>query len=124
MVNIKKFFKSHYHIDEVMVLTDDKRAEPETNYAPTRKNILMAFRWLRKGAKKGDSLLVHYSGHGSRVKNLDGTEGTYQKRRSKVGEVIICIFMEVHRGYATRAEGRHRNRLTSCSFDRLLMMLL
>jgi len=76
VVNIKKFFKSHYHIDEVMVLTDDKRAEPETNYAPTRKNILMAFRWLRKGAKKGDSLLVHYSGHGSRVKNLDGTEAS------------------------------------------------
>jgi hypothetical protein len=59
-----------------MILTDDKRSEPETNYTPTRKNILASFRWLIKGAKSGDSLLLHYSGHGSKVKNLDGTEAS------------------------------------------------
>lgn len=76
VINIKNFFRSHYQIDDIMILTDDKRAEPETNYVPTRKNILSAFRWLIKGAKSGDSLLLHYSGHGSKVKNLDGTEAS------------------------------------------------
>lgn len=58
----------------MMILTDDKETEPETNFAPTKKNILSAFRWLVRGARKGDSLLLHYSGHGGKVKNKDGTE--------------------------------------------------
>eukprot|EP00531_Pseudo-nitzschia_arenysensis_P015269 CAMPEP_0116134816 /NCGR_PEP_ID=MMETSP0329-20121206/10853_1 /TAXON_ID=697910 /ORGANISM="Pseudo-nitzschia arenysensis, Strain B593" /LENGTH=357 /DNA_ID=CAMNT_0003629563 /DNA_START=155 /DNA_END=1228 /DNA_ORIENTATION=- len=74
VVNIKEFFEKHYPLDDKMILTDDKRAEPETNFAPTKKNILSAFRWLVRGAKKGDSLLLHYSGHGGKVKNKDGTE--------------------------------------------------
>lgn len=41
---------------------------------PTRKNILAAFRWLRDGAKCGDSLIFHYSGHGGSVKDTDGDE--------------------------------------------------
>ena len=41
---------------------------------PTRKNILSAFRWLRDGAKAGDSLILHYSGHGGSVKDMDGDE--------------------------------------------------
>lgn len=76
VVNIKNFFESHYPLDEIMVLTDDKKAEPETQYTPTRKNILASFRWLIKGAKPGDSLLLHYSGHGSKVRNQDGTEAS------------------------------------------------
>mmetsp|Transcript_18008 Transcript_18008/g.19796 ORF Transcript_18008/g.19796 Transcript_18008/m.19796 type:complete len:367 (-) Transcript_18008:27-1127(-) len=76
VINIKNFFKSHYQIDDIMVLTDDKRAEPDTNHSPTRKNIIDAFKWLIKGAKKGDSLLLHYAGHGGTAKNLDGTEAS------------------------------------------------
>jgi len=78
---IKKFFQTHYELNEIMVLTDDKTAEPETDCAPTRANLLKAFRWLVKGAKPGDSLLLHYSGHGGTVKNKDGTEGT---------ECVLC----------------------------------
>jgi len=76
VISIKKFFTKHYEIDECMVLTDDKKAVPETNYSPTRKNILGAMKWLISKSKKGDSLLLHYSGHGSKVKNLDGTEAS------------------------------------------------
>ena len=57
-----------------MILTDDIEAEPETDNTPTKKNILSAFRWLVKGAQPGDSLILHYSGHGGTVKNTDGTE--------------------------------------------------
>eukprot|EP00535_Pseudo-nitzschia_heimii_P003180 CAMPEP_0197174868 /NCGR_PEP_ID=MMETSP1423-20130617/1226_1 /TAXON_ID=476441 /ORGANISM="Pseudo-nitzschia heimii, Strain UNC1101" /LENGTH=352 /DNA_ID=CAMNT_0042623869 /DNA_START=131 /DNA_END=1188 /DNA_ORIENTATION=+ len=74
VVNIKNFFEKNYQLDEKMILTDDPRTEPETNYAPTKANIISGFRWLVKGAKPGDSLLLHYSGHGSKVKNHDGTE--------------------------------------------------
>jgi len=76
VVNIKKFFQTQIKLDETMVLTDDSRAEPETDHAPTHKNILAGFRWLVKGAKSGDSLLLHYSGHGGKVKNEDGTEAS------------------------------------------------
>lgn len=76
VVNIKEFFETHYPLDEKMILTDDREAEPETDHAPTHKNILSGFRWLVKGAKAGDSLLLHYSGHGGKVKNNDGTEAS------------------------------------------------
>jgi len=76
VVNIKKFIESNYEINEKMVLTDDKRAEPETDHAPTRKNIIAGFKWLIKNAKKGDSLFLHYSGHGGKSKNNDGTEAS------------------------------------------------
>jgi hypothetical protein len=41
---------------------------------PTRKNIIAAMRWLVDGVKAGDSLFLHYSGHGSRTKDLNGDE--------------------------------------------------
>ena len=53
---------------EILVLTDDKEQKP------TRANILAAFKWLVKGAKQGDRLYVHYSGHGSQVRDLNGDE--------------------------------------------------
>eukprot|EP00914_Ancora_sagittata_P020491 GHVO01040451.1.p1 GENE.GHVO01040451.1~~GHVO01040451.1.p1 ORF type:complete len:382 (+),score=63.42 GHVO01040451.1:37-1182(+) len=42
--------------------------------SPTRRNILEGLSWLVAGAKPGDSLFFHYSGHGTRTKDLDGDE--------------------------------------------------
>ena len=70
--NIKNFLTKNYHIDEMLVLTDDQTSNPSK--MPTRKNILDAFRWLRANAKAGDSLIFHYSGHGGSVKDTDGDE--------------------------------------------------
>jgi len=70
--NIKNFLSKNYRIDEVLVLTDDQTSNPRK--MPTRQNILAAFRWLRNGAKSGDSLIFHYSGHGGSVKDTDGDE--------------------------------------------------
>ena len=36
--------------------------------------MMNAIEWLIKGAKPGDSLFFHYSGHGSQVKDKDGDE--------------------------------------------------
>ena len=41
---------------------------------PTRANIIAAMRWLVDGVRPGDSLFLHYSGHGSRTKDLNGDE--------------------------------------------------
>jgi hypothetical protein len=70
--NIKDFLESKYPIDEMMVLTDDQTDDPDG--MPTRANILKGFRWLREGASSGDSLILHYSGHGGSVKDKDGDE--------------------------------------------------
>lgn len=68
--NIKAFLSSSFKIDEMLTLTDDG----EGDKLPTRANMLAAFRWLRQGAQSGDSLIMHYSGHGGSVKDEDGDE--------------------------------------------------
>ncbi|MEZ4910240.1 MAG: caspase family protein [Saprospiraceae bacterium] len=42
-----------------------------TNYRATRSNILAYLNWLFKNSKSGDSLVFYYSGHGTRVANLN-----------------------------------------------------
>lgn len=67
--NIKAFFEERSTIDESMVLTDDN---PE--HMPTRENILNAFQWLREDCQPGDSLILHYSGHGGTQADEAGDE--------------------------------------------------
>jgi hypothetical protein len=45
-----------------------------TDFAATKKNMEAAIRNLVRGARKGDVLLLHYSGHGSNVPDDDGDE--------------------------------------------------
>lgn len=61
------------------VLTD----EPEGSYAnddwvfhaqPTKEQIMKSLAWLVDGAKSGDSLFFHFSGHGVRVPDTSGDE--------------------------------------------------
>ena len=71
--NIRAFLESNYPLDEVRQLTDDGGAEDDC--LPTKANILKGFKWLRANAQPGDSLILHYSGHGGSQKDLDGDEG-------------------------------------------------
>ncbi|KAK6119321.1 hypothetical protein DH2020_046940 [Rehmannia glutinosa] len=41
---------------------------------PTKQNMRMALYWLVQGCQPGDSLVFHYSGHGSRQRNYNGDE--------------------------------------------------
>ncbi|CAA6657193.1 unnamed protein product [Spirodela intermedia] len=41
---------------------------------PTKHNIRMALFWLVQGCQPGDSLLFHYSGHGSQQRSYSGDE--------------------------------------------------
>lgn len=38
------------------------------------RNIRAALRWLVHGCQSGDSLVFHYSGHGSQVRDCNGDE--------------------------------------------------
>lgn len=65
--NLKSFLSSTYAIpntDDCMRLLTDEPFHQGTSSYPTRDNILEALCWLVKGAQPGDSLFLHYSGHG------------------------------------------------------------
>jgi len=53
-----------------MVIMTDNQHDPR--YIPTGHNMLAAFHWLVTGNNPGDSLFLHYSGHGGQVKDPDG----------------------------------------------------
>jgi hypothetical protein len=73
--NIKQFISSRYgfpvHPNHMVVLTDDQR---DPNYRPTKQNIINAMGWLVGGARAGDSLFLHFSGHGGQVRDQDRDE--------------------------------------------------
>ncbi|OUM57785.1 hypothetical protein PIROE2DRAFT_55163 [Piromyces sp. E2] len=70
---IFSFLKENYDFKEenCKIMTDD--AEDES-LIPTKKNIINAMKWLVSGAKAGDSLFFHYSGHGLSFTDEDGDE--------------------------------------------------
>lgn len=50
---------------EIRLLVDERA---------TKVNIMTRLKWLISGAKAGDRLLFHYSGHGSQIVDRDGDE--------------------------------------------------
>lgn len=61
------------------LLTDNFKFIPENirslvDERATRQGILDRLKWLLDGAKAGDELVFHYSGHGSQVRDRDGDE--------------------------------------------------
>ncbi|TYH97158.1 hypothetical protein ES332_A12G224700v1 [Gossypium tomentosum] len=55
----------------IIMLTEE---ETDPYKRPTKRNIRMALRWLVQGCQPGDSLVFHYSGHGSQQKDDNGDE--------------------------------------------------
>ncbi|MEW5767811.1 MAG: caspase family protein [bacterium] len=54
-----------FSIKEIRVLVDERA---------TKANIISRLKWLVNGAKQGDKLLFHFSGHGSQIVDRDGDE--------------------------------------------------
>lgn len=48
--------------------------ESHPSLIPTKNNIRNALRWLVQGCQSGDSLIFHYSGHGSQQLDFVGDE--------------------------------------------------
>ncbi|XP_071715359.1 metacaspase-3-like [Rutidosis leptorrhynchoides] len=63
--------KLGFQIGSIRILTEEQSDPTRT---PTRRNILMAMKWLTEGCRSGDSLVFYYAGHGSRVTDSDGDE--------------------------------------------------
>lgn len=59
-----------------LVLLDEEGAPADKK--PTRANIMKAFAWLVQGARKGDALLFHYSGHGGREPAKESSDGFHE----------------------------------------------
>ncbi|KAF8044380.1 hypothetical protein BT93_A2390 [Corymbia citriodora subsp. variegata] len=55
----------------ILVLTEDER---DPLRRPTKQNMRMALHWLVQGCRAGDSLVFHFSGHGSQQRNYTGDE--------------------------------------------------
>ncbi|PSR76607.1 hypothetical protein PHLCEN_2v8365 [Hermanssonia centrifuga] len=60
-----------YEEKDITLLLDD---DDPNHDQPTQRNITRAMEDLVHGAKPGDRFVFHFSGHGSQVKNLDGSE--------------------------------------------------
>ncbi|KAG5558212.1 hypothetical protein RHGRI_008216 [Rhododendron griersonianum] len=68
LINRFKFPES-----SILMLTEE---EIDPYRRPTKHNIRMAMHWLVQGCQPGDSLVFHYSGHGSQQRNYTGDEIT------------------------------------------------
>ncbi|KAI9080599.1 hypothetical protein K1719_037460 [Acacia pycnantha] len=55
----------------ILTLTEE---ETDPYRIPTKHNMRMAMFWLVQGCQPGDSLVFHYSGHGSQQRNYNGDE--------------------------------------------------
>lgn len=57
--------------DSILILSEE---ETDPTRIPTKHNILMAMRWLVHDCQSGDSLVFHFSGHGSKERDYDMDE--------------------------------------------------
>ncbi|GAB4862002.1 Metacaspase-1 [Ancistrocladus abbreviatus] len=63
--------KFQFPPDSILMLTEE---ETDPYRIPTKHNLRMALQWLVVGCQPGDSLVFHYSGHGSQQRNYNGDE--------------------------------------------------
>lgn len=69
--NMQKYVQGRYGFptsDTVMLIDDGKHTKP------TRANILAAYKKIVAESRPGDSIFLHYSGHGTKVRDLNGDE--------------------------------------------------
>lgn len=97
VTSMANFLEKNYDVQQAMILTD----ENEDYNKPTRRHIIQAISWLANGAKKGDCLFFHYSGHGSQVKAVDDI---YEKDHM---DETICPLDYATNGMITDGELRY-----------------
>ncbi|CAN8251679.1 unnamed protein product [Cochlearia groenlandica] len=68
---IEMFFGQETRKNMFVVVAED---EASAQRIPTKKNIRKAMRWLIEGNRARDSLVFHFSGHGSQQKDYNGDE--------------------------------------------------
>lgn len=68
--NVKDYLENAlgFRDEDMLVLMDDQKHHP-----PTRQNIINAYKRVAEYSKPGDVVFIHYSGHGGRLVDQDGT---------------------------------------------------
>ncbi|ORX46391.1 hypothetical protein BCR36DRAFT_585208 [Piromyces finnis] len=69
--NVSQLVCQRFGFQNCLYLTDEQQ---DSSKKPTYNNIIEGMKWLVQGAKSGDSLFFHYSGHGGTAKDGDGDE--------------------------------------------------
>lgn len=71
VLNMKKYIMDVHGFEEenIMVLMDDGE-----HTEPTHDNIINAYRQVVSDAEDGDAIFLHYSGHGTKLRDDDGDE--------------------------------------------------
>ena len=70
IINVKATLKKLYpSCTDIRSLSDE-----DAQTKPTRANIIDSINWLTSGLKSGDSVLLHYSGHGGLTVDHSGDE--------------------------------------------------
>merc|ERR1712127_259144 len=69
--NMKKYIMDVHGFEEenIVLLMDDGE-----NTEPTAKNIINAYRTVVSESEEGDAIFLHYSGHGTKLKDDNGDE--------------------------------------------------
>ena len=90
--NIRALLKSEFGFtnNDIRVLTDSRA---------TRPNIAQRLEWLLDGIMPGDRLFLHFSGHGSQIRDRDGDE-----LRDHMDEILCLYDMTWDGGYITDDE--------------------
>ncbi len=76
------------------MLTDDASDE---DYVPTKENLIKAMQWLVQGAAPGDSLLFHFSGHGTTASFVSARDWQLllTGKHVKILFVVCCLLFVV-----------------------------
>jgi len=69
--NVSALVCQRFGFNNCTYLTDDQQ---DPSKKPTYDNIVNGMKWLVEGAKPGDSLFFHYSGHGGTAKDSESDE--------------------------------------------------
>lgn len=71
---MKYLLMNRFHFPEasIIMLTEE---ETDPYKLPIKQNIRMALFWLVQGCQPGDSLVFHYSGHGSQQRGYEEADG-------------------------------------------------
>ena len=77
-----------YKAENIVLMSDDQSGQME----PTKQNMLDQINKAVASVKSGDTLFVHYSGHGTQVRDLDNDEKNNQDTPGKDNCLCPCDF--------------------------------
>ncbi|CAL0328173.1 unnamed protein product [Lupinus luteus] len=71
---MRYFLINKFNFPEASIIMLTEEEDPHGPKFPSKHNIRMAMFWLVQGCRAGDSLVFHYSGHGSQQRSYSGEE--------------------------------------------------